>query len=113
MLLTERWVFTFCRSDQDAPSGCVLTPWPSGERSHRLRSLQRRGGPVDGGRVRPPDVRPRLEPPEGAVLCHGAQAGGVHRRGGSGQGSRRLCQDVRPAALVRLSARGVKVWVPL
>lgn len=110
-LLTERSGITslLCRSDQDAPSGCFLAPRSSGERSHGLRSLQCRGWSVNGSRVRPPDVRPGLEPPQGAVLCDGAQAGGVHRRGGSGQGSQRLCQDVWAAAVVRLSARGVRV----
>lgn len=63
--------------------------------------------------MRLPDVRPRLEPPQGAVLCHGVQAGGVHRRGGSGQGSRRLRQDVWTAAVVRLSAGDVTVWILL
>ncbi|KAF5894689.1 Uncharacterized protein DAT39_015605, partial [Clarias magur] len=45
-------------------------------------------------RVRPADVRARLEPQEGAVLPRSQEGGSVHRRGSFGTSARGLPAEV-------------------
>ncbi|XP_061610702.1 laforin isoform X3 [Phyllopteryx taeniolatus] len=68
----------FSRSHPDASAGCIPASRSLGERSHRVRPLQRRRGPLDGRRVRPAHVRAGLEPKEGAVRGDGQAARCVH-----------------------------------
>ncbi|XP_070458833.1 laforin isoform X7 [Equus przewalskii] len=68
----------YSRPSTDAAPGGVPPARAARERTHRVRALQRRGGPVHGGRLRLAPVRDGLEPAEGAVLPHGQKARSVH-----------------------------------
>uniref|UniRef100_A0A4X1VR98 EPM2A glucan phosphatase, laforin n=3 Tax=Sus scrofa TaxID=9823 RepID=A0A4X1VR98_PIG len=69
----------YSRPRSDAAPGCVPPARAAGERTHGVRALQRRRGPLHRRRVRLAPVRARLESQEGAVLPSGQEAGCVHR----------------------------------
>ncbi|XP_046306872.1 laforin isoform X4 [Marmota monax] len=68
----------YSRPSADAPAGSVSPARASGEWTHRVRSLQRGGGPLHRCGLRLAPVRAGLESEEGAVLCHGQEASCVH-----------------------------------
>lgn len=105
----SRVTLSSCRSHQDASSGCFPASWSLGERSHRLCSLQRWSGPVDGRRVWPAHVRPRLEPEEGAVLRRSQETSRVHRSGRFSPSSGRLHPEVWTTETIHLFPRVVRV----
>lgn len=66
------------RPGTDAAPGGLSPARAAGEWTRRVRSLQRRGRPVHGGRVRLAPLRDGLEAEEGAVLPRGQKASGLH-----------------------------------
>uniref|UniRef100_A0A2K6V7D0 EPM2A glucan phosphatase, laforin n=1 Tax=Saimiri boliviensis boliviensis TaxID=39432 RepID=A0A2K6V7D0_SAIBB len=68
----------YSRPSADAAPGGVPAARAAGERTHRVRALQRRGGPLHCGRLRLAPVRDGLESEEGAVFPHGQEASRLH-----------------------------------
>ncbi|XP_070273942.1 laforin isoform X2 [Myotis yumanensis] len=68
----------YSRPGTDAAPGGLSPARPAGEWTHRVRSLQRGGRPVHGGRVRLAPLRVGLEAEESAVLPCGQKASGLH-----------------------------------
>ncbi|XP_036405863.1 laforin isoform X2 [Megalops cyprinoides] len=68
----------FSRKSPYATAGGLHPSWAAGEWAHRLRALQRGGGPLHRCRLRAAHVRHGLEPKEGAVLPYGQKGGSLH-----------------------------------
>ncbi|XP_037585422.1 laforin isoform X2 [Cebus imitator] len=68
----------YSRPSADAAPGGVPAARAVGERTHRVRALQRRGGPLHCSRLWLAPVRDGLESEEGAVFPHGQEAGCLH-----------------------------------
>ncbi|XP_032001947.1 laforin isoform X3 [Hylobates moloch] len=68
----------YSRPSADAAPGGVPAACAAGEGTHRVRALQRWGGPLHRGCLRLAPVCDGLEPEEGAVFPHGQEAGCLH-----------------------------------